>query len=343
MRDDNSNKHRNRSTNSRSSSRAAGIVATSALLSLCCLSVVKNVNAYPIQYVVEYGRQKCLYDRLEEDEYLTMAIFINEGDSLEANVIMEGPVSVDKHDGAAELHTAIQQFERNKGAHSVSRQRNGVNSKGVLHISDHVSYDNDIPFDDDDDDIPEFEGDDDRKMQNHAEMVESINAEKMKIRDLKHEQQDRMDGVSYEKTFQIQNAGWYRVCAEATHSKITVELEMRKSSELGVPHEKEGHVPSMDAVIEYEEEMEIDADAAKEEDLEQSKEYLKQLHKMLGQITESQRKEAHRIHVFKELNAHSHSRMVLGSLFETILFICVTAFQVHTIRKWFSSDPMLGR
>jgi hypothetical protein len=60
-------------------------------------------------------------------------------------------------------------------------------------------------------------------------------------------------------------------------------------------------------------------------------------------ITNRQQKERHRIQLHSQTNEHSHSRMVLSSLFQTVLFCAVTGFQVFTIRRWFKGAPQLGR
>jgi len=41
---------------------------------------------------------------------------------------------------------------------------------------------------------------------------------------------------------------------------------------------------------------------------------------------------------------HSHSRFVLLSVIETMFFMAITGYQIHTIRKWFSAgEPKLGQ
>jgi len=103
------------------------------------------------------------------------------------------------------------------------------------------------------------------------------------------------------------------------------------------------HVPSYESKIEVIEEQQLDLDAAKEEDLDKSKEHVKDLHRILSEIKMKQTSERHRLELHQEINLHSHARMVLRSLLETALFIGVTGFQVFTIRKWFQGGPLLGR
>lgn len=59
-------------------------------------------------------------------------------------------------------------------------------------------------------------------------------------------------------------------------------------------------------------------------------------------ISNRQQKERHRIQLHSATNEHSHSRMVLSSLFQTVLFCAVTGYQVFTIRRWFKGAPALG-
>mmetsp|Transcript_4107 Transcript_4107/g.5265 ORF Transcript_4107/g.5265 Transcript_4107/m.5265 type:complete len:145 (+) Transcript_4107:1128-1562(+) len=133
--------------------------------------------------------------------------------------------------------------------------------------------------------------------------------------------------------------------------QVSVELELRKSSELGPPDPVTGHVKSFErfALEKEEEEMDKDEgkeeekDAIKEEDFAQTKDQLKRLNRLLNDIKTKQMDERHRLSVHAATNEHSHSRMVLSSLMETILYMMITGFQVYTIRKWFSGSPLLGR
>jgi formate dehydrogenase maturation protein FdhE len=81
----------------------------------------------------------------------------------------------------------------------------------------------------------------------------------------------------------------------------------------------------------------------KDEDFDSTKDKLKTLRRLLADIQTKQQQERHRLIVHAATNEHSHSRMVLSSLLETILFMAVTGFQVFTIRRWFKGAPVLGR
>ncbi len=136
-------------------------------------------------------------------------------------------------------------------------------------------------------------------------------------------------------------------------TQIEVEMELRKSSEVGKPNTKTGHLETyehhdmkmheknllkrMEKSNKNEEENGI-----KEKDLHATKQQVAKLNKLLYEIKEKQQFERHRLSAHKAVNEHSHSRMVLNSLFETIFYIAVSGFQVYTIRKWFSGAPILG-
>lgn len=122
---------------------------------------------------------------------------------------------------------------------------------------------------------------------------------------------------------------------------------MRKFSDLGGMDEK-GNVISYEERIMKEEDTELDEDTAsqegiKEEDFQETRERVKTLRRLLNEIQSMQQKERRRLTVHAETNEHSHSRMVLSSLLETLLFMSITGFQIYTIRKWFSGAPVLGR
>lgn len=129
--------------------------------------------------------------------------------------------------------------------------------------------------------------------------------------------------------------------------QIVSEMELRKVSELGGLDE-DGHVISYEQKTMNEEDKLLEEDTAsqegiKDEDFEDTRQKIKDLRRMLNEIQSMQQKERRRLTVHAETNEHSYSRMVLNSLFETILFMAVTGYQVYTIRKWFSGAPVLGR
>ena len=85
-----------------------------------------------------------------------------------------------------------------------------------------------------------------------------------------------------------------------------------------------------------------DGSGIKEEDLQTTREQVTKMNRLLNEIREKQVNEQHRLGIHKAVNEHSHSKMVVHSLFETVLYIAVSGFQVYTIRKWFSGNPILA-
>lgn len=126
-------------------------------------------------------------------------------------------------------------------------------------------------------------------------------------------------------------------------------MEMRKSSDLGGVDKRSGHVFSYQDRDMKEQEQKMAEDTASQEegvddkDFESTRAQLGRLRRLLGEIEKKQTKERHRLMVHKATNEHSHSRMVLSSLLETVVYMVITGFQVYTIRKWFSGAPALGR
>lgn len=175
-----------------------------------------------------------------------------------------------------------------------------------------------------------------------------------KISSAEKEKRALQDGERFERTFQAKSDGWYQVCIEAAFGEISLELEMRKSSDVGNPNTKTGHLQSYER-----HEMKINErhmlskmkntkteegaeDIVKEGDLETSRDQLQQLNRLMNEIREKQMNERNRINAHSSVNEHSHSRMVLNSMFETVFYIVISGFQVYTIRKWFSGAPILG-
>lgn len=125
------------------------------------------------------------------------------------------------------------------------------------------------------------------------------------------------------------------------------EFELRKASRLGGIDE-DGHVITWEMKDMLEEDKELEKDTAskegiKDEDFQAAREKLKELRKLLNDIQSMQQEERRRLVIHAMSNEHSHSRMVLGSVLETLLFMAITGYQVYTIRHWFSGAPALGR
>lgn len=164
---------------------------------------------------------------------------------------------------------------------------------------------------------------------------------------LKQKKYVREEGEAFQKTFKAPVEGWYRFCVRATWYQVTAEVDFRKESELGGLNER-GHVYTFEEKALAEEDLLMEKDSAaeegiKDEDFLSTKEKLKTLRRLLADIEAKQKQERHRLIVHAATNEHSHSRMVLGSLFETIIFMGVTGVQIMTIRRWFKGAPALGR
>lgn len=330
------------------------------------ISQLTGVLGNYITYYVPSDGQECIYDLLEEDEYVTMSVFVSEGERLECTTNLEGPLAP-KHvtEGGDLFHHALQ-FEAGNGNYAEYRTRgrpvkgyDDVGYNGNVRLSDFVSYEEmemRHDFDDDDNDFDDRMMLDDvddhviieRRMQQKSRKMEKQTdkrtIEKRRIR----ENMERMfDGLPYERTVQVYAAGWYRLCVHAKISDVYVEIDMRKSSENGKPtNEFYGHVPVKEKEYDtYYDTKEVpeEIDAAEEKDLDKAKELLKDLHFTLNNIKNKQESQQHQNQLYGSINNHSHSRLRNSSMLETMIFFAVSAFQVYTIRKWFSGGPMLGR
>ncbi len=55
----------------------------------------------------------------------------------------------------------------------------------------------------------------------------------------------------------------------------------------------------------------------------------------LSKIIRGQRRDRNRLGLHTETNLASHASMVLGSIFETSIFVCASIFQIVFVRRWF--------
>jgi hypothetical protein len=122
-----------------------------------------------------------------------------------------------------------------------------------------------------------------------------------------------------------------------------VQLEFRTSKGLGGIDPETSHVFSYAKQKEHEEEGLLDGDTAedepeiKAEDFSTVRNQLRELRRILNQVTVLQQTSKNRMFQHEQMGKNSHSKMSQNSILMTILFIAVTAFQVFTIQRWFSS------
>uniref|UniRef100_A0A7S1ZGG6 GOLD domain-containing protein n=1 Tax=Trieres chinensis TaxID=1514140 RepID=A0A7S1ZGG6_TRICV len=345
----------------------ASAAAAAALLGLALLSSFVPVRAMPMQYVVPQRGTECLYEKLEKDEHATLSVFIVQGAELRGTATVEGPVAPEGVEGARELQDHLRRYQAgerfgdgNKGRSNIVYAEQVVDFEREDFDDDDDDFDDDDDYDDDDDDEIEFDDKmTDQEKENFMKRAQDRRKRRteerkrrVELRKKKKEERAKRarptEGEPFQKTFKATKSGWYRACVRGSWYQITAEIEFRKSSELGDVDPRSGHVISYERrqMLNDEKKMDdlkADEGGIKEEDLETTREQLKKLNRLLNEIKEKQQDERHRLSVHAATNEHSHSRMVLGSLLETILFMAVTGFQVYTIRKWFSGAPMLGR
>ena len=134
---------------------------------------------------------------------------------------------------------------------------------------------------------------------------------------------------------------------------------MRKESEVGHANHNTGHLMTYERFEMLKEERKLAREhrilekklaedpagtdsLVQPDDVQRINDKLKHIHRVLQDIREQQEQEQHRLAYSTVVNEHTHSRMVVHSLLETCLYIAVSAYQVYTIRRWFSGGPMLG-
>lgn len=280
---------------------------------------------------------------------MTLSVFILSGPELRATVTFDGPVAPLDASSGSSLKEHMEQFDK-QGRHG--RSENDI----IIKYSDVVDFehlnlgqqveDDDSMQDDDEELTPEREAARARKKAEQRKRALEKRQSRDKQRNSQH-RKVREEGEAFQKTMIVELAGWYRFCVKATWYQVTAEMDLRKESEFGGLNE-DGAVWTYEEKSMAEEDKLLEEDTAaeegiKDEDFATTKEKLKTLRRLLADIQSKQQQERHRLIVHAATNEHSHSRMVLGSLFETVLFMIVTGVQVYTIRRWFKGAPALGR
>jgi len=343
------------------------------LAMMLLLSFAKNsssLSTFEMSLTVNPHSKECLYEYVERNDSVTISVFISAGAELKGGLLLEGPLpgSINNKDldSALELQKMVENHEKHP-SRQVTKIEENVNFERMISASA-----NNNPYSNDEDDADSVNGDDDMNLWLMGDDEEGgeIDDEMMEKRRVEHRKHTLMqrkkalearlarmermkanniikDGEAVQRTMTVAQSGWYRACVKGTWYQITAELEMRKASELGGVDADTGHVFSYSKYEDQQETAFLEADSleeeegmlAKNEDFDTVKSQLEHLRHLLSDIQQNQLTERHRLIIHAATNEHSHSRMVLSSLFQTILFMAVTGFQVYTIRRWFRGDP----
>lgn len=325
------------------------------LLSLLSLPLVWCL---PQTITINHHAKECLYDLIKEGEAVTVSVFILSGVELRGGLLLEGPLSPDNITSGVELQAMVGTFEHSH--HDFGR--------GYQKIEEDVNFEklasepsDDIEFGDDDDNV--FENFDDEKMseeeiQKHVEeRRQRARMARKKALEAQRKRAARMlannvvkDGEAVQRTLTAKSTGWYRACVKGNWYPINAELEMRKGSDMEGVDPDTGHVYAYTDFEELEENVFLDEASATEEvgavsdgDFDAVKGQLQHLRHLVSLIQNKQSTERRRLTVHAVSNEHSHSRMVLSNLFETLLFMLVSGFQIYTIRKWFKGGQILAK
>lgn len=307
--------------------------------------------ALPLQMLVNLRGTECLYDQLNEGESVTASVFILSGQELKAAIRFDGPVGPLEADNGNSLFAAIEEYD--KGSPLTQDPENNVLVNEIVDF-EHLNIKDEFQDDEDGDDELIKAAQQKDLSPSERKRIKDKQRKKILVKRQKQEQQRlhqhrkvREEGQPFQTTTKAPKAGWYRFCVMGTFHQVTAEIELRKESELGGVGE-DGHVLTYEAKTMQEEDKILEEDTAaeegiKDEDFQATRDKLRQLRRLLAEIHSAQQKERRRLIVHAATNKHSHSRMVLSSLMETVLFMAVTGYQVYTIRRWFRGAPALGR
>jgi emp24/gp25L/p24 family/GOLD len=280
-------------------------------------------------------------------ERATMSVFILAGPELKATITFDGPLPDGEEPirSGTTLQNAIRKWDGGVRDHSTRVEVSEVVDFEHLNIGDEDEGESGEEENEEYNEEETMEQRRDRRARQRKKALEA--RQRRDQRKMKQRQKVRQEGEPFQKTVQVPAKGWYRFCVRGSWYQVTAEMDLRKESEMGGLDEN-GHVWTVRRKAMEEEEKFMEEDTAEsegitDEDFQSTREKLKTLRRLLADIQSKQSQERHRLIVHAATNEHSHSRMVLSSLMETILFMAVTGFQVYTIRKWFRGAPVLGR
>jgi hypothetical protein len=284
---------------------------------------------------------------------MTMSLFVLSGASLVAEVQFEGPLGTgiagQDPDTGTKLQKAIDDFA------------NGVRHGKVITMGEVVDFehlnvgagvggggaDMDAVDMEGELEVKEGETSEQRRERRAKERKKALEARQQREHTkIRQKNKVREEGEPFQWTVKVVTKGWYQFCVQAK-TQVVVEIDFRKESEMG-GRDDNGHVWTYEQKMLDAEDKMMEEDTAvdegiKNEDFQATKQKLKSLRKLFAEIQNKQNLERHRLMTHASTNRHSHSRMVVGSLVETLIFLLVTGFQVYTIRRWFKGASVLGR
>ncbi|CAJ1959808.1 unnamed protein product [Cylindrotheca closterium] len=327
-------------------------------LSWCLICLLESVASLPMEQTVPFKRMECFYDTFQEGERATMSIFVLSGSPLQATIRLEGPLApLGADQNMQKFHESVMEFERNPNAK--------MTSDDFVYEQQVVDFES-IEFEplEEEEAVDQITGDD-----KHSEVMKVYERAKRRNEIAKRKRQAvRASDDPVLFTNGVPRAGWYRGCVVAHVDTVDVEFDLRKESDYGM-HPSNDHVLSQDDYRRLQEDISSDAaqekataamtkngrrnvqqlqwqqgEMANDEDFVQAKEKIKELRSLLADIQSLMAKERRRVATHKQINEHSHQRMVKASFWETVLFVGITLMQVYLIHTWFTSGaPVLGR
>ena len=336
-------------------------IGMNLLLQLLLLPLVSSL---PQTITVNHNSKECLYDLIDEGEKVTVSIFILSGAELKGGLLLEGPLSPDNITSGVDLQAMIDHHDHHRTTgRGFQKIEEDINFERILSDSAtdeayNMEDDEGGSGEDDDENLWKQMDDDkltEEEIQRRAtERKRHAQIARKRAFEARRKRAERMrannvvsDGEPIQRTLMAKSRGWYRACVKGNWYQITAELEMRKESSLGGADPLTGHVLTHAEREDMEENRFLEEDSAlqeegavSDEDFMVVKGQLERLRHLLSLIQQKQATERHRLTVHAATNEHSHSQMVLTNLFETVLFMLVTGFQVYTIRKWFHGQVL---
>jgi len=296
-----------------------------------------------MQLSIMHRERECLFEYVERDESITFAVIVLSGAELKASITFDGPMMEEENLSAKELWDASESYRYNPA------KKDELVVFGSMVDFEHLNpiKNKEVKEEEEEEVADENESIAEKRARRARERKKALEKRQQEQEDLMNQRKHvREEGEPFQKTYQAKANGWYRFCVTASWQAVDVEVDLRREKELGGVGPS-GHVYTLEEKTLAEEENYMEEDTAekegiKDEDFQATREKLKSLRRLLADISNRQQKERHRIQLHSATNEHSHSRMVLSSLFQTILFCAVTGYQVFTIRRWFKGAPVLG-
>ena len=212
------------------------------------------------------------------------------GSELKGSITFDGPIDTAEQIAGKRLHEASETYRYNPARKDETLVFGSL--VDFEHLNPIKNQKASEKAEDEEEVASEEESVAERRARRAKERKKALEERQRQQEDMMHQRKTiREEGDPFQKTYKAKKTGWYRFCVTASWNNIDVEIDLRRSKEMGGVGEN-GHVYTLEEKALAEEENLMEEDTAEkegvsEEDFKATQDKLKTLRRLLGMYTQS--------------------------------------------------------